>query len=175
MTREPSPCHILGKGEMILNGMLPIHMRHNGQMLIKVIIVVLIAVLLLSGCSRDWIAGDGRGDWTVELCAGYSIVKINSRQICLGYKESLDAPGSSIIISNYFVTAYGMSDSYIFLKGIQTKEHTISNDERHNPEFVYYLVNTTDDDVIGPFEAYDDFLKLCSSLGLEIETEWNRT
>ena len=159
---------------MILNGLLPTHIQPNGQMLLKVTIVTLAFILLLSGCSVDWWVGDGRGDWTLDLCAGYSIVKINSREILLGYKESPDAPGRSII-SNYFITAYQVHDPYIFLEGIQTQKITISDDELRNRVLKYYLVDTTDGEVVGPFESYDGFVEHCSFLGLEIKEEWIKT
>lgn len=160
---------------MTLNGMLHTHIRQHGRMLLKAITTLVIISLLLSGCSANWWVGDGRGDWTIDLCAGYSISKINSREILFGYKKNPEDPGRTIIISNYFVTAYQMYDPYILLEGIQTERITISDEEQNRRVLSYYLIDTTDGKVSGPFETYDDFVDYCSSLALKIKDEWTNT
>ena len=86
-----------------MNGMQATRIQQNGRMLIK-IIAVLVVILSLSGCSwLDGFVGDGRGDWTVDLCRGYAISKINSKEILIIHKDSADETGGSIVISNYFI------------------------------------------------------------------------
>lgn len=160
---------------MILNGLLPTRIQLNGRMLLKVTIAALVLILFLSACSVDWWVGDGRGDWTLDLYEGYGISKINSNEILLVHKENPNDSGGSIILPNYFVIAYQLHEPYICLEGIHTQEISASEDELNDMVLSYYLVDTTNGEVIGPFESHDDFVERCSSLGLEIEDEWIKT
>lgn len=160
---------------MILNGLLPIRIQLNGRMLLKVTIAALVLILFLSACSVEWWVGDGRGDWTLDLIEGYGISKINSMEILLIHKENPNDSGGSIILPNYFVIAYQLHEPYIYLEGIHTQGISASEDELSNMVLSYYLVDTTNGEVIGPFESCDDFVERCCSLGLEIEDEWTKT
>lgn len=160
---------------MILNGLLPTRIQLNGRMLLKVTIATLVLILFLSACSVDWWVGDGRGDWTLDLYEGYGISKINSNEILLVHKENPNDSGGSIILPNYFVIAYQLHEPYICLEGIRTQERSVSEDELNDMVLSYYLVDTTNGEVIGPSESHDDFVERCSSLGLEIEDEWIKT
>lgn len=160
---------------MILNGLLPTRIQLNGRMLLKVTIATLVLILFLSACSVDWWVGDGRGDWTLDLYEGYGISKINSNEILLVHKENPNDSGGSIILPNYFVIAYQLHEPYICLEGIRTQEISVSEDELNDMVLSYYLVDTTNGEVIGPSESHDDFVERCSSLGLEIEDEWIKT
>lgn len=160
---------------MILNGLLPTRIQLNGRMLLKVTIAVLVLILFLSACSVEWWVGDGRGDWTLDLIEGYGISKINSMEILLIHKENPNDSGGSIILPNYFVIAYQLHEPYIYLEGIHTQGISASEDELSNMVLSYYLVDTTNGEVIGPFESCDDFVERCCSLGLEIEDEWTKT
>ena len=158
-----------------MNGMLPTRIQLNGRMLLKVTIAVLVLILFLSACSVEWWVGDGRGDWTLDLIEGYGISKINSMEILLIHKENPNDSGGSIILPNYFVIAYQLHEPYIYLEGIHTQGISASEDELSNMVLSYYLVDTTNGEVIGPFESCDDFVERCCSLGLEIEDEWTKT
>lgn len=160
---------------MILNGLLPTHIQQNGRMLLKATIAILVFTLFLSACSAEWWVGDGRGDWTLDLYEGYAISKINSNEILLIRKENPSDSGGSIILPNYFVTAYQLCKPYICLEGIHTQKISASEEELNDMVLNYYLVDTTNGEGIGPFESYDDFIKRCSSLGLNIEDEWIKT
>lgn len=158
-----------------MNGMLLTHIQRNGQIFLKIIITVLAILLFVCGCSLKWWVGDGRGDWTVDLYEGYSISKINSYEIIFGYKESPESPGGSIIIPNYYVTAYQICEPYVCLEGIHTQKITISDEELKNRVLSYYIVDTTDGGVIGPFESDDTLVDYCNSLALEISDKWVST
>ena len=157
---------------MILSGLLPIHIQQNGRLLIKVTISVLVVALSLCACSVDWWVGDARGDWTLELYEGYAISKINSNEILLIYKEDPNDFGGSIVIPNYFVLTYQLHEPYICLEGIRTQKMSISEDELNHKILSHYLVDTTNGDVVGPFESDEDFIQHCNSLGIELKNEW---
>ena len=158
-----------------MNGLLPTRIQLNGRMLLKVTVAALALTLFLSACSIDWWVGDGRGDWTLDLYEGYAISKINSKEILFIHKENPNDSGGSIILPNYFVIAYQLHEPYICLEGIHTQEISASEDELNDMVLSYYLIDTTNGEVIGPFESYDDFVERCSSLGLENEDEWIKT
>lgn len=160
---------------MILNGLLPIRIQLNGRMLLKVTVAALVLALFSSACSVNWWVGDGRGDFTLDLYEGYGISKINSKEILLVHKENPNDSGGSIILPNYFVIAYQLHQPYICLEGIHTQGISASEDELNDMVLSYYLVDTTNGELIGPFESRDDFIEHCSSLGLEIENEWIKT
>lgn len=153
---------------MILNGLLHTHIQRHGRLLIKVAVVTLIVIMLLSACSVESWVGDGRGDWTIDLYGGYAISKINSKEILLVYKENPNASGGSIILPNYYVTAYQLCEPYICLEGVCTQEMSASYEELDARILSYYLIDTTDGEVYGPLKSQDSFLAYCRSLGLEM-------
>lgn len=155
-----------------MNGLLFTRNQQSGRMFLKLIATSLILVLFLSACSADWWVGDGRGDWTLDLCKGYAISKINSDRILFVHKKNPSDSGGAIVIDNYFVMAYQMYEPYICLEGIRTQKLSASEEELNRMELIYYLVDTTNGEVAGPFETHDDFVEHCSSIGLTVEAEW---
>lgn len=164
-----------------MNGVRHIRILRIGRKLNSLIIIILAFTLFLNACSynrqlqselSEFFFGDGRGDWSFELCSGYSIIKTNSKGVTLGYKEKPDDSGWSHVISNnYFITSYQMYEPYIILEGIQHKDIFISEDELSNAILSYYFVDTTSGEVKGPFESYDDLAEYCCSVELELG-EW---
>lgn len=153
-------------------GSLLTRVRQNGRMLLNVKIAVLVLTIFLSSCSAEWWLGDGRGDWTLNLIDGYCIDKINSKEIVIIHKKNPNDLGGSFVVPRYFVTAYQVHEHYICLEGIHMQGLSISEDELNARVLSYYLIDTTNDEVIGPFESYDVFVEHCRSLALEIKDEW---
>ena len=133
---------------------------------------MLALALFLSSCSADWLVGDGRGDWILDLCEGYAIAKINSKEIVLVHKENPNDSGGSFVLSCYYVISYQLYEPYICLKGIPTQGTAAAEDELKSGARSYYLVDTSNDDVFGPFESYIDFAEYCNSLGFSPEEVW---
>lgn len=164
-----------------MSGVRHIRILRSGRRLNNLIIIILAFTLFLSACSyngqlkselSEFFFGDGRGDWSFELCSGYSIIKTNTKRVTLGYKEDPDDLGWSHVISNnYFITSYQMYEPYIILEGIQHKDTFISEDELSNAILSYYFVDTNDGESVGPFESYDDLEEYCCSVGLGLG-EW---
>ena len=163
---------------MTLTGMLNIHTKQSGIKYLSAVVSILVCVLCLAGCASnwsEWLVGDGRGDWTLELFAGYNISKINSREILVGHKENPEDVGNSIVIFNYYVTAYQTYEPYIYLEGIQTQNISISNEELELRELSYYLIDSTSGDIKGPFDSIEDFINFGVSLGLDMDKKWVNT
>ena len=144
-------------------------------MAIRKCLCVLLCIILLTGCSSDWLVGDGRGDWKIDLCAGYIICKINSNQIIIGYEKQPELAGGTIVIPNFFVTAYQIQGSYICIQGIRTQGSCITDEERLNGKLSYYLIDTVSGEVNGPYPSYIDFFEYCRTISLELAQEWNYT
>lgn len=144
-------------------------------MAIRKSLCVLACLILLTGCSADWFVGDGRGDWTIDLCAGYTICKINSNQILIGYEKQSELAGGTIVIPNFFVTAYQIQGSYICIQGIRTQGSCITEEERTGGRLCFYLIDTLSGETYGPYLSYIDFLEYCRTISLELAQEWNYT
>ncbi len=142
--------------------------------LIKVVIPLMIVSIFLSGC-RFLLVANGRGDWNINLLNGYSISRINAHSIVLSYKEYTEKPGNEIVIDNYFLTAYQIADEYICAEGIPTKEEFASDEELESPVRNYYLVDTTNGDVVGPFMNHADLNSYCDTSGLTLSENWMQT
>lgn len=155
-----------------MNGMLHIRTKQNGQMFRKFTVFVVLLSLILSGCSTKSVDGMGRGDWTIPLFNEYAIEKVNSSQIVISLKDSPSYVGASIVISNYFVTSFQLHDPYICLRGIETQSEFISEDELRSRVLVYYLINTNDHKITGPFEVEKDYTDYCSSIPLSLHEYW---
>lgn len=158
-----------------MRGLHNTSIRHNGLILHKVVAVIL-CLISLSGCSNEWWVGYGRGDWTVDLCNGYAITKVNSQSIHLIYKENIsDSGGSFVIPGNYFVQSYQLLEPYIFLEGIHTAKSFATDDELKNCVQIYYVVDTETHEIIGPLENYEDLKAKCSVLNLDLDDNWTHT
>lgn len=163
-----------------MSGKLPTHTQRNGQMLIKVVIVLIAIAFSLCSCSVDWWIGDGRGDWERELFNGYSIVKVNSRNIHLCKVQILKdgiTKNFHEIIPGFFVQNYQLHEPYICLKGVYKQAEVTSGtqEELNSLVPVYYLVDTNTGEVMGPFNNYDEFVGICNLLSIEILSTWIET
>ena len=135
----------------------------------KCYITLLILTFVLAGCS------EGRGDWRKELVAGYAISCINSKQIAIVHRENPDAVGSSFVIRNYYVTAYWCDDEFICVKGIPTDDAFVTDEELLGQYCLYYLIQTSNDTVFGPYSSELELFETCSMLGVSTKQEWIKT
>lgn len=154
---------------MIMNGMLHTPSQLNGKLSHKAIIFILVILFTLVACS------EGRGDWTQELHSGYAISCVNSNEIVIVRKERSDQIGYSFVIDNFYVSAYWTNSHYIGLKGIQTKDIIATDEELNSGISCYYLVNTTDAKVLGPFESEEVLIEFCSEMNVELAWKWINT
>ena len=137
-----------------------------------ILLVITICSACYSGCYPKWVLDYGRGDWTLILINGYQINRINGHTIVLEYKENLDDISSHTVLENYYVKSYQIYDEYIFLEGIRTKEDRISDNELENNDLAYYVVNTLNHDVAGPFESLGELKIMCDNNSLKLQEEW---
>ena len=153
-----------------MTGMLLTPMQQKGRMFIRFFSVLLCLLLCLNGCSSEFWVGEGRGDWKVEILPEYYIFRVNSHAIYLCHKGSEDV-SYSCVIDKYFVTAYQTHTSIICLEGITTADDFASDEELKSRIVCYYLVNTSNEEVNGPFDTIEGFTEYCTEKGLNIEKE----
>ena len=160
---------------MILSGLQIITIQKKLGITFNLLLLSFVLIFVLTGCSLHWLVGDGRGDWTQELINGYAILKINSNKIMIGHKDSLDSPGWSDVIPNYYITAYQQKTPFIFLTGIQTKHSIASAEELNSNPSIFYLVNSETEIIAGPFSSLDDLKTYCSDFNLVVPDTWEIT
>ena len=158
---------------MIMTGMQSIHITRSGKKFLKVFSVILALSFVLSACSYEDLLGAGRGDFTLDLCGGYGIAKINSKSIIF-IKRNEKNPDilSDALEENFFVLGYQMEKPYIFLQGILPRNGLITDAELEARQLSYYVVNSATDEIAGPFRSYDSFAEHCASLSINISDEW---
>lgn len=160
---------------MILSGAQHINIRPNGRMLLSMVMVTLIFAILMCSCSSYTLVGDGRGDWSHELCGGYYLVKVNSKCISLTYKENSNDSFTEYVLPPFFVTSYQLHKPYICVEGILTEGSFATEKELSEKKVTYYIVNYESNEIIGPFESYDEFFSQCESLAIKLNIHWNST
>ena len=117
------------------------------------------------------VAGDGRGDWTLDLKKGYAISKINSREILIIHKDNLSDPGGEIVVPKFFVKAYNLQEQYICVEGISIENMAATEQELVSTQSSYCIINTDSGMVIGPL-VYESFKNECDSLKIKSDCEW---
>ena len=144
-----------------------------------VIIFIFITVLFISLASNDKIIknffGDGRGDWTIKLTEQYSICRINKTEIFITYRENPEQLLQDSVLPNFSIVSYQMVNEYICLDGYERTEQ-INNDRNKQYNIkAYYLINTIDHNIYGPFRSDEEFFQFCKEISLIISPIWNRT
>lgn len=151
----------------------PVRASTSRRALIKLFSVVLLICICVSlaGCSPYSLVGDGRGDWTLELFGGYAIVKVNS--YCINLVRLLDdGAGSTYIIPNFFVQGFQTSEPYILLKGIRCEEEFATEEELKSTDYSFYLFNTADGMLAGPYASFDELAHSCADYALLVQDTW---
>lgn len=140
------------------------------KIIITIVIFFAIIAFLAYSPIVKWFLDDG----SIDLCNGYYITQHNRLQIHLTYMK-VDDIGNNILIDDFFITGYISSDPYIFVKGIHSQESTLSDEERSNGDIVYYYIDSLENNIVGPFESYEEFLKHCEAKAMKIFETWETT
>lgn len=151
----------------------PVRTLASRRALIRLLSVTLLLCICvsLSGCSLHSLVGDGRGDWTLELFGGYGIVKVNA--YCINLVRQLeDGAGSTYIIPNFYVLGFQTSEPYILLKGIRCENTFATDVERSSTDYSYYLFNTANGMLAGPYASFDELASFCADHALLVQDTW---
>ncbi len=144
--------------------------RSRWRIIVLVLLFAAVSVTL-SGC-RYLLIFAGRGDYEIELFNGYYITRVNSRCIVLSYKDDPEASGSSAGLDRFFITGYQLYEPYIGLAGIDTHDVYITDEELDLRVTTYYLIDTVQGNVAGPFESIDAYTQYCATLNLDVREGW---
>lgn len=145
---------------MIMIGQQHSRKLQSGKQLLKMIIVILIVCITLSGCEEaigSLIPGAGRADWEIQLPNEYYIIRANSHRKVLC--KASDIPGVfEDVLTFFYVTKYHVSEPYVFFEGIPTKEALASDEERKSDNRQYFLLDVMDGNLCGPYDTEDALL-----------------
>ena len=124
------------------------------------IIVVLLACLLLSGCA-------GLGDWSVPLVEDYAIWRINGYEIVL-VQEDNDGSGGQIVIDTYL---YRVTWNEEFICVQRTDPPEKDKGLPIVPEVDYYILRVSDGEVFGPYTEAE-YRDQCKVLDISDLPDW---
>lgn len=139
----------------------------SNRLLICIYLIIMLS--LLTACR--WFNADGfRGDWYLDIYGDYRLNRINSRTICIEKRDpKLGGIGG---VKNYFVTRYVVVDSFICVEGIRTKEWAISQEELDDHILSYYIIDTQNDVIAGPFDLVDSLFIEYEQLKIPSIEDW---
>ena len=142
------------------------YIKRNGSKHI-LLTYFLIVILTLTSCA-------GMQDWGYKLPNGYEIWHINVNDICLVKTEG-EFTKKKV---HRYITEFCYNESYIGLKRIMIDESIPYGDvhieEMDKTNVSYYLVNTENDDIIGPYTS-EEYEAQIESLKIEKMCEWIKT
>lgn len=120
--------------------------------------ITLISVLFLSSCA-------GVSDWNYELPNDYEVWRVNSEDIIIKYvgEETVEAKIPS------FVKEFSYDERYVFSRNV---EDILSN---NIVDETYYVLDTLERKVYGPFDSVEELQKKALELNVEIPKKWYRT
>ena len=152
--------------EKHMAGRRMMYTKQTGSRWIRFVLLIILA-FILTGC--------GLGDWNYDLPNGYAIWRINSQDIAL---VKLENEYSGTCVIDRYILEFCYNDTYIGIKRLMVDESipyqdvNIETMDHSNPS--YYLVNTLEDKVMGPYtaEEYDDQIK---AMGVETMCDWIKT
>lgn len=156
-------------------GLQHTYTRPNGQIVAKMIIVILMVAICLTGCSdafMDWLVGDGRGDWKIELINDFYIFQTNTYSISLTIYNPEVGNYSYALDEKCYITSYQLQDPYIYVMGIPYEGDAITESEWQNTPTVFYCVNSLTREAVGPFDTEVALQEYCSATGLHISDKW---
>lgn len=115
-------------------------------------------IFILSSCA-------GANDWIYQLPNGYEIWHINSKEIVIKYRGENET--SSEISS--FIKEFSYDAQYVFTRNISSiDENNIFNES-------YYILDTINHKLYGPFYELIDFKNAINNLGCDLPDIWYRT
>ena len=115
-----------------------------------------------------------QGDWRYDLMGGYAITRIDSKCISLVHYEEADGPGS-YVSENFFVTDFCRNQRFIGVQGIPTADTFATDEELAQTERCFYLVDTMDGKIYGPYSDQQEWTAQSHAVGTEDLPAWRST
>ena len=161
-------------------------MTMNGHSIIKrlfgkkclLIVLCFLMTFFLVGCPA-W------SDWEYYLPNDYIIFRVNSRNIKLAeqtiYKEKQTIYGKKeyhdidTVVDNY-ISEFCYNEQFIAVKQMNPETMNFEDFETNNFESaVFYLVDTSNDDVFGPYQTEAEFNKIIDGKEITNLCQWIST
>lgn len=128
-------------------------------------ISVIIGMLMMQcGCGSD--------DYFMEIGNGYAICTVSPTDRGIGYRPNYNATIWETRIDDYYVVYYFVYDEYIGLQGCYIPPYPY-HDEKLNylrnlteEDYYFYLINSTDDILLGPWRNQTAFGEQCEAVGI---------
>lgn len=163
--------------EKTMHGHCHILLRDGSKRFLSgtICLILLLQCLLLISCSGDlsdlfgnW---NPRGDWEYVLSDEYSIIRINSANICLGRKNG--ELGFTTVIDSY-VTCFAYNDQFVVLRQIAIPDGYLQDEilQLDFEQAQYFILDLHADVVHGPYSEKEDFSSQCSVLKIGELSGW---
>ena len=163
--------------ELIMIGLSPT--QKNIILQSKCVLLFLFCGLLLFnlfGCRI--IRWNPRGDWEYKDLPGeYSLIRTNNKNIVLESSRWLPIPdrenaATKTRVATY-ISAICNNERYIAVRWTSPEEIDFDRIQEHDFSTAeYYLVDSTNDTLYGPFDTEKDFMQQCEELSVGNLTEW---
>lgn len=151
------------------------YIKRNGSRIIRLIVLIIAILIALLTAILMLAFSQAFQDWTYDkLPNGYEIVHVNSEDIEL---DKADGDSLDIKIDRY-ILEFCYNDSYIGIKRLMIDENLpyqeahIEDMDASNPS--YYLVDTVNDVVMGPYTA-EEYENKIEALKIDTMCDWIKT
>ncbi|MDD3242185.1 MAG: DUF3997 domain-containing protein [Eubacteriales bacterium] len=129
------------------------------------ILPLLLCLALLSACA----IGPGASDWRYVLPNGYEMWRVNGCSIVIGYSQ--DDSGLEERIGAY-VCAFCADERYVGAQQVTPPE---TSDALDTSAPRYYLLDTQEGQLYGPYAQESEYLAQCAALGIQGLNDWVAT
>ena len=130
----------------------------------RIAVLIVCFMMILSGC--------GSNDYILEIGNGYAICRYSLTERGLSYNPSYNGEVWESRIEDYYVLSYFVYDEYIGLQGCYIPQLPNLSDKLNYlsnltvEDYYFYLVNSTDDMLSGPWRNENDFWEHCETIGI---------
>ena len=133
--------------------------------------LLLFSLLIVSLCGCSILRWNPRGDWQYsDLPNGYSLYRVNSESIELCYHTR--GTNAQSFLPTY-ISAICNNERYIAVRWTDPNEIDFENIEDHDFSTAkYYIVDSSNDSIYGPFDSEEEFVKQCEELSVGALSEW---
>lgn len=134
---------------------------------------ILIVMITFLGC-----VGAGLSDWKLKLPNNYEMWHINSRQIVIGYASTQDSlswtntEGKLIGIEAHIIE-FCYNDRFVGAKQVKIEGENQKTIEKL--PITFYLLDTKDQKVYGPFKTEEEFVEKYKNLSISELSNWEKT
>lgn len=141
-----------------------------------VVLLVLLLALLCTSCVRMLLMNSNwnpQGDWLLQTCGDYYILRTNSRNIIVGRAHNEQADSFDIILESY-ITCFQYNSRYLAVRRLVVENRELLDDIQSldTDAADYYLIDTETGEVYGSFVEKAEFEQACAEQSVGNLGEW---